>query len=214
MVLSFPVVLGGRTRSEVPTRISGIYLRRLGVTVKNREKSLVFVVDDEEIIATTIAAILRLHGYEAIPFTHSGEALEACRSMTPSLLISDVMMPELSGAELAQHIQWSHPACRVLLFTGEWDRADTEIAAREDGLVYQLIPKPVHPRDLLKIVRDILTTTDGVAATGEDRARLRTMENMKETIAAVQADIETATARKRSVRRRTTQPSREPTPGC
>jgi DNA-binding response OmpR family regulator len=170
--------------------------------VQNREKSLIFVVDDEEIIASTIAAILRMKGLDAVAFTSSSEALAQSRSVAPDLLISDIMMPLLSGAELAQHIQWSHPQCKVLLFTGQWDRADAEIAAFEDGLVYQLIPKPVHPKELLKKVREMLATSPEAPVTGEDRARLRTVENMKQTIAAVQADIAISIARKRSTRRR------------
>jgi CheY-like chemotaxis protein len=168
----------------------------------NREKALIFVVDDEEIIASTIVAILRLEGVDAVSFTSSSEALETSRSVAPDLLISDIIMPELSGTELAQHIQWRYPQCSVLLFTGEWDRADAEIAAFEDGLRYHLITKPVHPRELIRKVREILAIAPPLKASGEDRARLRTIENMRETIASVHAEIAITTARKRSVRRR------------
>lgn len=171
--------------------------------MKNREKFLIFVVDDEEIIASTIAAILRLKGLDTVPFTRSSEALETSRSVAPDLLISDIMMPTLSGPELAQRIQARHPNCKVLLFTGEWDRADVEIAAYEQGLTYELIPKPVHPKELLRKVREMLAIAPVLPASGEDRARFRTMENMKQTIASVQAEIAITTARKRSVRRRT-----------
>lgn len=171
--------------------------------MQNREKSLIFVVDDEEVIASTVAAILRLKGLDAIPFTQPFEALESSRSVAPDLLICDLIMPQLSGAELALHIQASHPECKVLLFTGLWDTADAEIAAYQDGLLYQMIPKPVHPKELLRKVREMLAAVPAVPTSGEDRARLRTIENMKETIAAVQAEITLATARKRSARHRT-----------
>jgi DNA-binding NtrC family response regulator len=180
--------------------------------MQNREKSIIFVVDDEEIIASTIAAILRLQGLDAVAFTHSSEALQASRSMAPDLLISDILMPVLSGAELAQHIQWSYPECRVLLFTGEWDRAETAIAAFEDGLRYQLISKPVHPKALIEKVREMLAIVSVPPASGEDRARLRTMENMRQTFASVQAEIAIAKARKRSVRRRVAHHSEQSRP--
>lgn len=177
--------------------------------MQNRENPLIFVVDDEEIIASTIAAILRLKGYQANAFTHSSQALESARSVAPDLLISDIMMPGLSGTELAQHIQWSHPECRVLLFTGQWDKADAEIAAYEDGLEYQLISKPVHPKELLQKVRLMSAYPTASATTGERRARLRTMENMKETVAVVQADIAMTVARKRSARSRAARNNQE-----
>ncbi len=177
--------------------------------MQNREKSLIFVVDDEEIIASTIAAILRLKGMDAVPFTHSSEALEASRAGSPDLLISDVVMPGMSGAALAQGIQASHPQCRVLLFTGQWDMADAEIAACKDGLIYQIITKPVHPKELLRKVSEMLASAPAVPVTGEDRARLRTVENMKQTIAAVQADIAITIARRRSSRKRSAHPSQD-----
>ena len=77
--------------------------------MQNREKSLIFVVDDEEVIASTIAAILRMKGLNAVAFTSAPEALARSRTVAPDLLITDIMMPVLSGAELAQHIQWRYP---------------------------------------------------------------------------------------------------------
>lgn len=175
----------------------------------NREKPIIFVVDDEEIIASTVAAILRLKGLDAIPFTHSSEALQTAQSVAPDLLISDVMMAGMSGPELALHIQARYPKCRVLLFTGHWDMADAEIAAYEEVLAYQMIPKPMHPKDLLRKVREILASIPSVPSKGEDCARLRTAKNMRETIAAVQAEIDITMARKRSARRRTAHSSQE-----
>lgn len=171
--------------------------------MQNREKSLIFVVDDEEIIASTIAAILRLQGMDAVPFIHSSDALQTSRATVPDLLISDVMMPELSGPDLAEQIQARHPGCKVILFSGQWDVADAMMAPYEARLVYQMIPKPVHPRELLQKVCEMLDTSVVAPATGENRARLRTAANMRETVADVRADIANTMARKRSVRRRT-----------
>lgn len=166
--------------------------------MQNREKPIVFVVDNEEVIASTITAILRLQGYAAHAFSQSTVALETSRSIAPDLLISDVMMHELSGPALGLHIQASHPQCRVLLFTGQWEPADAEIAAYETGLEYQMISKPVHPKALLKKVGEMLSAPVTSPITAENRARLRTAENMKQTFAAVQADIAATIARRRS----------------
>jgi pimeloyl-ACP methyl ester carboxylesterase len=61
----------------------------------------VFVVDDEPVIASTLAAILKLHGYSATSFTSPLEALAVARSKAPDLLISDVAMRGVSGIDLA-----------------------------------------------------------------------------------------------------------------
>ena len=78
----------------------------------------VFVVDDEEVIASTLTTILQLHGgFRARSFTKPIEALEAARLEAPDLLISDVVMPQLSGIDLAIQVRESCPNCKVLLFS-------------------------------------------------------------------------------------------------
>jgi PleD family two-component response regulator len=71
---------------------------RMGnVMNQTREQPLVFVVDDEDLIVSTLAMILRVHGgFRARSFNRPQEALEAARFEAPDLLISDVMMPLLS----------------------------------------------------------------------------------------------------------------------
>jgi len=74
----------------------------------------IFVVDDESVIATTLAIILQQTGFSATSFTNPLEALEAAGTEGPDLLLSDVMMPELSGVELAIRIKEKCPKCRIL----------------------------------------------------------------------------------------------------
>jgi DNA-binding response OmpR family regulator len=64
----------------------------------------IFVVDDERIIAETLATILMKSGFSAVPFSNPMEALSAAELEAPDLLISDVVMPQLSGIDLATRI--------------------------------------------------------------------------------------------------------------
>lgn len=120
-------------------------------------RRLVFVVDDEWIIASTLAAILQGHGYEAVFFTQPLAALESARAQAPYLLISDIVMPMLSGVELAIQLRALCPTCKVLLFSGQ---AGTDLLdlAREQGHDFELLSKPIHPTDLLKKI--VATTHD------------------------------------------------------
>lgn len=112
----------------------------------------VFVVDDEQIIASTLAMILRSQGFDATSFSAPYDALEAARTEALDVLISDVVMPQLSGIDLAIQIKQLRPSCRILLFSGQASTADMLMAARADGHDFELLSKPVHPTDLIKRV--------------------------------------------------------------
>ena len=112
----------------------------------------VFVVDDEHVIASTLAAILKLHGYSATSFTSPREALAAARSKAPDLLISDVAMPDISGIDLAIQMKAQYPECKVLLFSGQAATQDLLKDARSQGHNFQLLEKPVHPSAMLSSV--------------------------------------------------------------
>lgn len=114
--------------------------------------SRVFVVDDEHLIASSLAAILRMNGFSAKSFTCAREALDAARLQPPDLLISDVMMPDISGIDLAILLSAQCPNCKVLLFSGQATTADLLQAARDKGYDFRLLSKPVHPTDLLSEV--------------------------------------------------------------
>jgi DNA-binding NtrC family response regulator len=120
------------------------------------EKHSVFIVDHEPAIALTISIILQKEGFDTIPFTEPLEALQVIRGEVPDLLISDVVMPQLSGVELAIQVRELYPECKVLLFSGHpatWPLLED---ARAKGHEFGLLTKPAHPRELLQKVQTML----------------------------------------------------------
>lgn len=116
----------------------------------------VFVVDDEPIIASTFGMILNHQGFEAHSFNFPLEALSAAREEAPDLLISDVLMPVLSGIDLAIQMRELCPSCKVLLFSGPALTANLLENALASGHHFELISKPVHPAELLKKIRAVM----------------------------------------------------------
>lgn len=113
----------------------------------------IFVVDDEPVIAKTVVALLQINGFSASPFTNPLDALNKAQFEAPDLLICDVMMPQLSGIELAIRIKDLCPQCKILLFSGHGNLDLMLESAQAKGYDFNLLSKPVHPKDLLDRVR-------------------------------------------------------------
>ena len=112
-------------------------------------KPRVLVVDDEHVIADTLARILDLNGYEASAVYSGIAAVESARTLQPDLVISDVIMQDMNGIEAAINIRGFLPNCKILLFSGQAATADLLENARAQGHEFEILAKPVHPADLL-----------------------------------------------------------------
>lgn len=139
----FPVVSLADVPKSVPTNGS-------------KHRPVVLVVDDESAIADTLSEILSLSGYAAMPVYDGEEALETALLTPPQLLITDVVLPGMSGIELAITIRRIFPDCRVLLFSGQAATSDLLTSAQTAGHHFTLLSKPVYPTDLLRRVSESL----------------------------------------------------------
>ena len=108
----------------------------------------ILIIDDERAIADTLAIILTQSGYSASA-AYSGEsAIFIARSVTPSLVISDIQMPGLDGISTALELRKLFPACRFILFSG-YPEAHME-RAMANG--FNILTKPLAPEVLIKHV--------------------------------------------------------------
>lgn len=122
----------------------------------NSYRPVVLVVDDESAIADTLAEILTRSGYAAMPAYDGQSALETALLMPPEMLITDVVLPGMSGIELAVTVRRVFPECKILLFSGQASTSDLLVSANRAGHHFALLTKPVHPTDLLSRVADTL----------------------------------------------------------
>ena len=113
----------------------------------------ILVVDDERLIADTIVQILNRNGFIAEAAYSGSRAIELARLYCPELVLSDVMMPNVDGVEAAIAIRGHCPDTRIVLFSGQAATVEILARARERGFDFELLPKPIHPTQLIKHLR-------------------------------------------------------------
>ena len=81
-------------------------------------KAVILCVDDEENALALRKRVLQKAGYEVLTALSGGEALEILRSRTVDLVLTDHLMPGITGIELARKVKSQHSETRVLLLSG------------------------------------------------------------------------------------------------
>lgn len=127
-------------------------------------KPKVLIADDERIIADTLAMILNQGGFEAQAVYSCVKALEMAPDFKPDLLISDVIMSELNGIEAAIRMKALLPDIRVFLLSGQTATAEIleKVNAANHG--FEVLAKPLHPKDLIRRLRDTMDANPGPSA--------------------------------------------------
>jgi DNA-binding NtrC family response regulator len=113
----------------------------------------VLVVDDERAIADSLARILRNHGFHAIAEYSARGAVQAVRNFIPHVLITDIIMPEVSGIDLAEWFTKAHPACRIFLTSANFHSLDSNDLGFEHSGEIAFLPKPMRISELLEQLR-------------------------------------------------------------
>lgn len=119
----------------------------------NPAKTKVLVVDDEAIIADTLALILNQSGFDATAAYRGQQAVHLATQWPPDVLLIDIVMEDMTGIDAAVAIGKRHPGCRILFISGHGDAAGMMDRCAH-GLHCILLPKPLRPEDLLAVLRD------------------------------------------------------------
>ena len=139
---------------RVDAQIDVVTLQVAPTTLRGTET--VLLVEDEEQVRTVASSILRRHGYQVISAVHGGDALLVSeRHLGPiHLLVTDVVMPELSGPELARRLAVTRPQMKVLCMSGYTDDSIVRHGVLTAGSAF--IQKPITPASLAQKVREVL----------------------------------------------------------
>jgi CheY-like chemotaxis protein len=113
----------------------------------------VLVVDDEFLIADTLVQILNKNGFQAYACYNGRDAVETASRLQPNTVLSDVAMPHFDGVQAAIAIRELCPSARIVLFSGQAATIEILERARALGHDFELLPKPIHPVELLRYLR-------------------------------------------------------------
>ena len=122
----------------------------------SRGRETVLVVEDEDAVRRLAERILRQAGYAVLSAPNGADALRLCGATGArvDLLVTDVVMPGMSGRELAEHLGRLCPGLRVLYMSGYTDEAIVHHGVLDPGTAF--VSKPFTAPDLARRVRQVL----------------------------------------------------------
>ncbi len=116
----------------------------------------VLVVDDEAEVRALVSEMLRFYGYKVMEAPNAGNALMIFEKYQENIdmILTDVVMPQMSGLDLVERLMPDYPKTRVLFMSGYTDNVITEHGLLDKNRNF--IQKPFNAKDLIKKVREIL----------------------------------------------------------
>jgi two-component system, cell cycle sensor histidine kinase and response regulator CckA len=138
-----------RDKSSVPSIMRPIAPR------KSKGTETILIADDEDGVRKLVHAVLATNGYNVLEASDGKEALgifEQHRSQI-SLVVTDIVMPQMTGLELGERLNALDPQLRILYISGY---RDSPIGASGDDRDRSFLHKPFTPDALLSRVRDLL----------------------------------------------------------
>jgi two-component system cell cycle sensor histidine kinase/response regulator CckA len=119
-------------------------------------KANILLVDDNEPVRKAIGSFLRMSGYRVWQAGYPEEAIQMARKLSKEidLVVTDVVMPQMSGRELAERLTADRPELKILFISGYTEQALVAQETLKAGTAF--LPKPFPMQDLVRKIQDLL----------------------------------------------------------
>ncbi|MFL6300843.1 MAG: response regulator [Terriglobales bacterium] len=149
-----PVLESEAEKVRKPTLVEG-----------NFGSETILLVEDDADLRDLSRRVLTMNGYRVLPAAHGRDAIRVAEEHSESidLMVTDVIMPGMSGREVAEKVQGARPKMRVLYVSGYTDNIIAERGMLPPGMAF--LQKPFSPTHLAAKVREVLDAPEKQAAT-------------------------------------------------
>ena len=124
--------------------------------VFNREQTCILLVEDNDMARNLVHELLTGHGFKVIAADGPRQALQKIQGQVIDLLVTDVVMPDMTGPELHKRLQTDYPDLRALFMSGYTSNVIVHHGVLDDGVNF--IQKPFAINDFAKKVESILAS--------------------------------------------------------
>ena len=132
----------------------------LNLTQCLQGKETIFIVEDDEIVRKLLRHTFSAYGYTVIEASNPKEAINTLESIDKpiDLLITDIIMPDMNGNELAEYIITKYPDIKIIYISGYiYNNYDSFV---KDNPSHVFLQKPIKPNELLKRTRELINQTE------------------------------------------------------
>ncbi len=133
-------------------------------TASRQGSETVLVVEDEEAVRVLVRRVLEANGYHVLEASHGAAALVTCDEHKDPihLLMTDLIMPEMSGRQLAEQVSAQRPEMKILYMSGYTDNAILHHGGLQSGANF--LQKPFTPDTLVRKLRAVLDADPSVGS--------------------------------------------------
>ena len=154
------------------------------------EKGLIVVVDDEQVVTSSLKVLFKIEGFENTKyFNNPIEALEYIKTNEPSVILSDMKMPEMNGVEFLTKAKKLYPDVSKILLTGYADK-ENAIQAINDVGIYKYLEKPWDNDDLVITLKNGIERSNLIKKLNEKISELeKYSHNLEDLVKEKTSDI-------------------------